>query len=258
MIVDKHGVIGQIQDDGVTVEGGDSINWMAHWAYHEDVPNWPADRIVEKFEVGFGGYVRHFDPAQTYYGFGAHYKNPYNGVMSRDQMTGLIGMLVKRGQKMALARIMLHNLSRLFLFSYNSTINGRDTDQTKFNLIKFFYNPAKENYYKLPDLTGPDVLAMQLRGFGKASWLAWPLLVFLDLHNLLNVGLDRFQEDDDVISMVMKYQVSRDFIPTPTSWLTSKLMNKKQVTEKLKSYWTGWRKQPRMYELMVKHLNENR
>lgn len=238
MIVDKHGVIGQIQDDG-SVEGGDSLNWMGHWSYLQDIPNWPAERIVKEFEVGFGGYVRHFDPGQTYYGFGAYYKNPYNGVISRDQMTGLIGMLVKRGQKMALARVMLHNLSRLFLFTYNTRTNGSSTAN-----------------WKLPDFTGPDILAMQLRGFGKASWLAWPLLVFLDIQNLIGVTMDRFQDDDDVLSMVMKYQVSREFVPTPTSWLTSKIINKKQVTEKLKQYWTGWRSQPEMYELMAKHLNE--
>ncbi len=238
MIVDKYGVIGQIQDDG-SVEGGDSINWLSHWLYLEEVPNWSAEKVVEKFEVGFGGYVRHFDPAQTYYGFGAYYKNPYNGVMSRDQLTGLIGMLVKHKQHGAIARIMLHNLSRLFLFAYNTRTNGKEAID-----------------WKLPDFTGPDILAMQLRGFGKASWLAWPLLCILDLQNLAGVVLDRFQEDDDVISMVMKYQVSREFVPTPTSWLTSKLIDKKQVTEKLKSYWTGWRQQPRMYELMAAHLNK--
>ena len=98
MIVDKWGVIGQIQDDG-SVEGGDALNWMGHWSYHEDIPNWPSERIVDFFEVARGGgYVRHFDPAQTYYGFGSYYKNPYNGCISRDQMPGLIGMLVKRGE----------------------------------------------------------------------------------------------------------------------------------------------------------------
>ena len=140
---------------------------------------------------------------------------------------------------MALARVMVQNLSRMFLFAYNTRTNG-----------------SKTANWKMPDFTGFDILAMQLRGFGKASWLAWPLLVVLDIQNLVGVVLDRFQEDDDVISMVMKYQVSRDFVPTPTSWLTSKLMDKEQVTAKLKQYWCGWRSQPRMFELMSKHLNE--
>lgn len=238
MIVDKYGVIGQIQEDG-SVEGGDAINWMGHWAYHQDIPGWTPEQIVDAFEVGFGGYVRHWDPTQTNHSFGAYYEGPYHGCMSRDQMTGLIGMLVKRGQKMALVRIMLNNLTRGFLFAYNTRTNGSATVD-----------------WKMPDFTGPDMLAMQLRGFGVASWLFWPALVLLDVHNLLNVAWDRFQDSDDVISMVMKYQVSRDFIPTPTSWLTSKLLDKKKTTEKLKQYWTGWRSQPAMYEMMAKHLNE--
>lgn len=239
MITDHHGVIGQIQSDG-SVEGGDSINWMGHWAYHEDIPGWPVSKIISKFEVSPGAYVRHFDPEQTYYGFGAYYKSPWHGCMSRDQLTGLIGMLVKHGEVMALLRMITHHMCWLMLFSYNTRTNGTKTPD-----------------WKWPDFTGPDIWAMYLRGFGKVSKLFYPILLILDLHLLINVVLTNRETDEDVISLMMKYQVSQEFTPTSVSKLADQLMDKELMASKLDSYWSGWRQQPRMAELMKRSLTTN-
>src|SRR5690606_26913360 len=126
MVVDIYNLLGQIQLEG-SVEGGDTINWMGHRLYHEsDFFGWTPEKLILFFEVGFGGYVRHFDPNQTYHGFGAYYKNPYNGVMSRDQLTGLVGMMVKRKQYYPLLRLTLNHLARLGLFAYNTRKNGKE------------------------------------------------------------------------------------------------------------------------------------
>lgn len=219
---DKYGIIGQIQADG-SVEGGDSACWMGHWIYltDEDFP------YVETFEKGFGGYVRHPDPAQTNNGFGAHYKNPWNGCISRDQLTGIIGALIKRKEKRALLRLIIHHAAWGFLWSYNNIKNGRDPATAK---------------WKWPDFTLMNIWASYLRGFGKLSWLAWPLLCLLDIHILGDAIYTRFwSKSDDQINHALKLFISRDYVPTPTSWLAAKLTDKNGLKQKLRRYWGGWR-----------------
>lgn len=230
---DSYGIIGQIQPEG-WVEGGDSACWMGHHTYLTN-SKFP---YVKTFEVKPGAYVRHPDPSLTYNGFGAFYKNPWNGCMSRDQWTGVIGALIRQKERLALLKLVLHHSLRGFLFAYNTIHNGRDSKLYKFSLIKFFYNPKKEPYYKMPDLTLFDIWATYLRGFGVISWLFWPLLVVLDIHNLIGAIFANIQQDNDQINFTMKYLVSREFVPTPTSWLTSKILNKRRLLDLIRDYWT--------------------
>lgn len=228
---DRYGIIGQIQNDG-SVEGGDAAAWNGHWLYLNDGkdPNGSVIKdskdYVEFFEVGFGAYVRHPKPEVTFNGFGAHYKNPWNGCISRDQLTGVLAALISGKQYMAMLRVVLHSMCWLMLFTYNNIINGRDPETAR---------------WKLPDPMGPDIWATMLRGFGMISWLFWPILCILDVHTLINATVHNHKEEDDVISFTAKYMISRDHIPTPTSWLASKVLNKAKLLADLKEYWCGWR-----------------
>lgn len=239
LTLDKYGVVGQIQDDG-SIEGGDSACWQGHRVYLTKVndPNY-----VDFFEVGFGAYVRHPDPKLTIQGFGAHYKNPWNGCISRDQLTGILMAIVGTGDRKAMLRLMLHHACWGMLFSYNTIRNGRD--------------PATARW-KLPDLTLMDIWATQLRGFGKVSWLFFPLLCVLDLQMLLNAIMDRVLkvQDDDVINFMGKLFVSREHVPTPVSWLTLKVLDADQATDRLERYWCGWRQNPGMYFLFLFKMKE--
>lgn len=148
---DKYNIIGQIQPDG-SIEGGDSVNWMGHYLYLTK-HKFP---FRKTFEVGFGAYVRHPDPKQTNNGFGAYYKNPWDGVISRDQLIGIIMGLMSQKDRIGMVKLTLHHALRGFLFTYNTRKNGQNPTQTK---------------WKIPDLTFMSIWALILRGFGPLSWV---------------------------------------------------------------------------------------
>lgn len=237
---DKYGIIGQIQPDG-SVEGGDSACWNGHWVYLNSANG--SFPYVKIFEVGFGGYCRHPHPEQTYQGFGAYYKNPWNGCMSRDQLTGTLLALIKQQEHMAMLRLFLQHACRLWLFTYNTIPNGS--------------NP-KTAGWKLPDLTVMDFWATALRGFGKASWLLWPLLCVLDVHLLLSAIYDKYfdQKEPDCINFIGKLLVAREYVPTPVSWLATKFVNKANLLERLTAYWCTWRDNPEFLPAFDKKLTE--
>lgn len=235
---DKYGIIGQIQPDK-SVEGGDSACWMGHWIYLTD-EKFP---YVKTFEKGFGGYCRHPHPEQTYNGFGAYYKNPWNGCISRDQFTGVLLAVIKQQDHKAMLRIILQHACRAFLFSYNTIKNGTDPKIAK---------------WKLPDLTLFDIWAMELRGFGKLSWIFWPLLCVLDIHLLLSAMFDKYFDNDepDVINAIGKLMVSREYVPTPVSWLATKFYNKQNLLKRLTAYWGTWRDNPEFIWEFKKKLDK--
>lgn len=227
---DEDGIIGQIQSDG-SVDGGDSACWMGHYIYLTD-DDFP---YVKTFEKGYGGYVRH--PKS---GFATYYENPWNGNISRDQLTGIIGGLVRQKEYKALLRLIVHHGAWLWLFSYNTVQNGVD---------------PKVAPWKWPDATLFDIWATILRGFGKFSWIFWPLLCILDLHMLVNTMIVNRSDKDDKINYALKLMISREFVPTPTSWLSAKLLNKEHLISSLKEYWCGWRDNCDFVPLYEKKIN---
>lgn len=243
MIVDQYGVMGQLQDDG-SVEGGDAVNWTGHLIYFSDVqPTWNRDYDqLRFFNCSFGAFVRHPDAANTYNGFGAYYRNPWDGVISRDQLTGIIGGVIRSKDAGLLLKMILHHMCWLMLFAYNTRINGQ--------------NPEKSRW-KWPDLTLFDIWSMYLRGFGVISLLFYPILMILDLHLLINTILVNKSEEDDKISYAMKLCVSVEFTPTIVSLIAREIVDGDKLLGSIKRYWSGWRQQPEMpqyYEATFKRL----
>lgn len=236
MNTDKYGVLGQIQDGG-WIEGGDSAKWQGDWCYLTNNRFWSDCNnehrsYVDFFEKQPGRYVRHPDPDQTFNGFGADIR-----AISRDQMTGIIAGIINEGNHRAMGRLMWQHAKRGFLFSWNTIHNGVDPEKAK---------------WKLPDLTGPEILAAELRGFGKWSWVFWPILCVLDLHMLANtlfINRVPVEKDNECISYLIKLFISNDHVPTPVSRLSLMLVDKSLMWQKLKSYWCGWRKQDDMAQL---------
>lgn len=241
---DKYGIIGQVQPEG-WIEGGDSVCWMGHWLYlnggvdpeGKTVTN--VDSFIKFFEVSFGAYVRHPDPEMTYNGFGAHYANPWNGCITRDQLTGILAALVVGKKYTAMLRLIVHHMAWLMLFSYANIKNGRD---------------PKIAPWKLGDPTVFDIWATQIRGLGPVAWLLWPLLCILDLHILISTVWTNYEPDteNDVINHTAKLMIAKEHKPTPLSWLAWKLCDKKGLLRKLKLYWAGWRANPEYVELYEK------
>lgn len=243
---DKYRIIGQIQSDG-SIEGGDSVNWMGHWLYLDDEVNaakesWNIDKYIKAFELGFGGYVRHFDPSQTDNGFGAYYKNPWRGVISRDQLIGILAALIKHRKLGPVLRLIFQHSLRLFLFSYNTIKNGEDPKMAK---------------QKLPDPTLFDIWAMELRALGNAvkglKYILYPILAVLDLQMLLSTLFYNKKGYTDIsyaISLITSVENNSTFI----SRLTYKLCNKNKLLAALKKYWCGWRDNCEMYSLYENKL----
>jgi len=235
---DKYGIVSQIQPDG-SFEGGDSACFMGHYIYlTNDVDKFP---YVENFEVSYGAYVRHFDKKLTNNGFGAYYRNPYNGCISRDQLTGVLSAIIAKKDVGAMFRLVFHHMLSLFLFSYNTIHNGQKPEDAK---------------WKLPDLTLFDIWATQLRGFGKLSYIFFPLLCILDIHMLLNTFVTNNDDSDDQINYAMKLIISREHVSTPISKLSLILLNRDRLLYKIKNFWSGWRSNPDMYPLYEKRIKE--
>ena len=236
---DAFGVLSQIQPDG-SYEGGDSANWNGHYAFLEPNSNSLCATITMLFfEAKPGAYVRHPDPRSTNNAFGAHYKNPWNGCMSRDQLTGVIAGLIASGDRGAKLRFVRHQALSLFTFAYNNIKNGEDVLRSR---------------WKLPDLTLFDVWACELRMFPMLALLLYPLLCVLDLHNLIGCMIMSFKGDEDIISLLIKHIISYEIVPTPVSFLARKFLLLGDIQYKLNEYWSGWRKQPGMVELYMRRL----
>lgn len=247
LTLDMYGTLTQTQPDG-SAEGGDSVNWTGHFCYltgaflFGDIDRESNKEVAfsEFFEGSrFGAYVRHPDPLLTNNAFGAHYENPWNGCISRDQMTGIIAGLIAQSSCLAKLRFVAHHALSLFLFAYNNIANGEDPKTAK---------------WRVPDLTLFDIWAIELRMFPVLAVLLYPLLCILDLHTFLACALERFSSDPDNISLAMKHIISYEVVPTPVSWLTRKVLDVEDMEHKLASYWGGWRSQSGMIELYTRRL----
>lgn len=245
---DQYGIIGQIQEGG-WVEGGDSACWMGHWLYLNGGKcpdtDWDTAKYIKNFEVSFGAYVRHPYYHPIHNRFGSYYRNPWDGIISRDQYHGVLAALIVGKHYKALFRAFLHHGAWLWLFTYNTRINGQ--------------NPWNgEAKWKWPDLTLFDIWALYIRGSGWLGYLLYPLLCIFDIHLLLSTLVVNAEpvKKDDVINHTLKLIISKDRLPTPISWLALKLLNKEKLIEKLKVYWCNWRDNCDFVPLYEKRIKE--
>ena len=235
MIVDQHGVLVQKQSDG-SLDGGDSVNWMGHYDYLTN------HNTIDFFRVDVGAYVRHPDPLCTNNQFGAYYKSPFNGCISRDMLTGILMSRIKNKEYIQMLDIIGHHALRLFLFAYNTIHNGTNPKYAKL---------------KMPDVTLFDIWALEIRGLGWFGYLMFPILCLFDLQLLFGSLLFNKKNDtSDPLSFAGKLCISQEFIKTPISKLAWKVTNKEKLLNNLKTYWSGWRQQPEMYDLYEKKIKE--
>jgi len=247
MTIDKYGSLGQIQQDG-SIDGGDSVNWEGHKKYLCDVEGrylyeTIAGDVFVNYEDFFRGsrlgYVRHPHNEGT---TNSYYKNPWNGNISRDQLQGILAYYIKHQDYKELFKIFLHHGAWLWLFAYNTVRNG----DTSFK-------------WKWPDVTGPDVWAMYIRGFRPYGYLLYPLLCLLDIHMLLStLHFNYTNQDDDQISFAIKSITQKEYVPTPISLLAWKILDKTKLIKLVQQYWCGWRRNCDMAELYEMKLREIR
>ena len=232
---DENGILGQdesYEEPAATrvarFGGGDSASWHGVYTYL-GLTNMP---FSDLFEKGFGGYARH--PSE---GYSSYYKHPWDGRITRDQLTGIIAALTAQRDVKALFRVFLHHACWLLLFTYSTRENGY--------LSK----------WKWPDLTAFDIWAMYIRGFlGKWSWFAYPLLIVLDIHNFFNALFQKYTKSDHSLNYIVKLLISLEYAPTPISLLTSKINSRESLRISQLSYWCGWRGNCFMVDEMDKKM----
>lgn len=238
---DNHLLIGQrfTYKGSTYIEGGDSASWTGLYTYLTG----DRDTGFPTLEVAPGAYARHPVPHPISNRFGYYYAGTWDGVISRDQLTGIILGHMKLENRAKTWDMIKHHARRGFLFSYNSRKNG---------LL------PEEAPWKLPDFTGPDIWALYLRSFGAWSWIAFPVLCVLDLQMLINAVNIRYvkKEKEHVLNFLGKFFASREYVPTPVSWVTKLLVSKTQMHSALKLYWDGWRQNPGMSKLFSKKVDE--
>lgn len=236
---DKFGLVGQ-PDDKYTfgLEGGDSLNWTCHEYFLTN--QLLTHHILKHFEKHPGLYIRHPNRYQSDFGWASYCEGNWNGVESRDQMTGKLCFLAKAQARRALWRTFKQHVKRFLLFANNTIHNGANPKTAK---------------WKLPDLTGPDVWALYIRGF--RAWWCYPLLLIFDLHLFINCFIKRMTKDSDILSFIIKMLTAREIMPTPIIWLAFMVNSRQDLDRRLEVYWTGWRQQRGMYELYKPYLEKH-
>lgn len=242
MIFDEYGVLGQVQPGG-WIEGGDSLAWqgaiMALAPHFMAAKGWTIKTYIGFFSVSWGGYVRHPKKKSTYNGFGAYYKSPWQGCISRDQFTGLLGALIYHKARVELLKVFLHHGLRGWLFTYNTIQNGSD---------------PKKKVANFPNITFFNIWSIYVRGF-----LGWPGIILntiFDLHGLIDVCIHRRMPDKDPISFAMKRFIEREIYPSPVSYLSWYLLDKEKLKKEIEAYWGTWRQQKGMATFYIRKIDQ--
>jgi hypothetical protein len=235
---DAFGAICQIREDG-SIECGDSVCWTGHEYYLSGKNPIRKHSFSDFFGAGKFAYVRHPNDFATDNSFGCYYKNPWDGVISRDQLTGLLAGLIAEKNVWRSFLLIIHHAAWLFLFSYNTRPNGK--------------NP-KESKWKWPDPTGPAMWAMEIRALRWWGAPLYPLLCVFDLYNFFAVFYYNKTEDKDPINFCIQIIIGREFFPTPFSFLTFKLLFKEKMILELSNYWCGWRDNCEIVDLYAERI----
>lgn len=230
VLKDQYGAVGQPYKGGF--EGGDSASWSGIYYYLTKRTTFIYSRF---FQVKPGAYVRHPIKNGTYNMYGSYYKNPWDGNMSRDQLTGVMAGLINDNILVEKLKFSFHSLLRLFIFAYNNRENGVD--------------PEKGSW-RFPDLLGPASIATHIRMYKYLAIILNPILHILDIHLVLSTLIINKTEKDDCNNYFLRLQIARDISPTLTSRYAVSILDKKHLVGRLFHYWCFWRKQPGMYRLL--------
>jgi len=248
-----NGALGQIRitNSGNYLEMGDSVRWTGDYIYlrPDRTIHYPGlstlrhTQFYEFFQVRWGKYCRHPHKLKSDNEFAAYCpKGPYGGVISRDQLIGILAANIKEERTYEIFKMFIISLCSLGLFSYNTIDNGD-------------YPPTAKR--KWPGLTLFNIHSIFLRGL--LGWVSVVPNFFLDAQDLLTVIYFNFKKgkiDKDPISLAMRLFIAREYYPTPVSWLTWKICDTNKLRESCHYYWTGWRDQYEMFELYRDKINE--
>lgn len=227
---DERNILGQKEANG-KFGGGDSLSW------HGGLTMLGAStrNFFRIFGLPNGGLRRH--PNE---GYSAYYKGPYDGRITRDQLSGALAAIVSQRDSQALWLVFKHHMYWLLLFSYSTRPNG------------------SMGKWKWPDITFFNVWQLYVRGlinrFPILKWPLFPALCGLDVHLVLDSLVMRYNDDSHIISHLNRLLPAVENTPTPISWLAFKLLPNSFIRDNLDRYWCGWRDNCFMVGLYMKKI----
>lgn len=153
---------------------------------------------------------------------------------SRDQLIALLCGCINR-QKNELAtyvgkKLFDFHVDRWLLSAWNTIRNFQYPTESEHKLkstpdVK--WNPEP----KTPDFTGPEVWGLWIRFW--RTYPLYPLLLIFDLETLVGSILWRVKPRNDITRNHMLVMITqKNCMPTPISWLSLKISNKKDLTDR--------------------------
>ncbi len=158
--------------------------------------------------------------------------------MSRDQTIPLLILIGEARLTWALAYYIIGHLFRLMLFTHNSRRNFVYMDEAE-HLLKSTPDVPWRPQWKLPDITGPEIWALEIRAM---PWLIrtllLPLLIVFDLETLGGSLIRRlFRKDNcDVINHTLVLINGLRRSPTPIIWLAGKITDRRFLQPRLNRF----------------------
>lgn len=235
-------------------DGGDSANRTSIYLLVKSWENAPDSSLWTKLvsyltRPDYPGILRrHPDPTKWYSDWDR---------MSRDQTYPFIMAAKEYGDSNTVWSYILGHFLRLFLFTTNIRNNGATAanDGTIYDPV----SGTKWNYgVKLPDITGPDFWAVEIRALPTLVGVClYPLLCVLDLYTLFSAMFLRWYNTDqnDVINHVIMSVFNSKYLPTPFTWIMNKFINNaSDLNRRLAIFFSG-EGQPRMDKLVEGLVN---
>jgi len=235
--MDKNNLIGQ---GAPTFDFGDSCFFTNHyyfgiWVWHQlDLPvgMWPRSSINDlqaallRFRVPGkpGKFRRHDDPEKWYSDADR---------MSRDQSTPLVINMGAWGLDLYLDEFLVSHMERWFLFTHN-TIGNFQYRTLEEHLDRSTPDVEWDYNWKAADLTFFEFWASEIRAAG--AWYLYPLLLVFDLETFYSSVFYRFDDDDDVLNHITTCSYSKFKFPTHLTYLSNKINDYDDMTQKLTSY----------------------
>lgn len=194
-----------------------SLKKRIDWLYESKRLAGESGNIFQKLHPHPGVLLRHSNP---------DYDSSDWDRMSRDQLQSMV-IAMGYWDQQQLKQLTWGHLKRGFIFTNNTRQNGA----TKRNHGANGYSYA----WKFPDITGPEIWGNFIRAFN--AWWLYPLLVIFDIE--LFGGAIRwrfFSKHNIALNHTLSQMQAIDRMPTPLSWLASKIMPVPKLIEICKDH----------------------
>ena len=234
--IDEFGLIcfkGDEFDGGDTCSNEYTLQYILHVTHAVDFNRL---RHVNSQLIVNGIPIRHPDPLKWYSSINR---------TSRDQYTPYLCWLIASKSSIS-SKTLLKRLKHCFLFAWNTRKNFQYPTLAE-HLQRSTPDVKWDYRWKLPDFTGPDIWALELRLLSRLYSpiiiLAYILLNLLDLYQLFNVLYSIYRHKKapnyDRRNLTLKTHASRFFMPTIFSFLAWNLYKKAQIgQESAEKWWT--------------------